>query len=89
MNVEQEIAALKTRIAQLEQKNTAAGSIPYNERQNILETIVDSEDTATAVSDEYTFPAGGGDVDLPRLPTAYLMLRWKGRLYRIPHYGDL
>lgn len=88
MDVQKQIDDLKNEVAALRQNPFAnLSQIPYELRQNILEIIFDTEDTTTGTTQEYELPEG--TVTAAKTPTAFLMVRWKGRLYRLAHYGDL
>lgn len=88
MDLQKQIDDLKKQLDEVKQNPFAvSGQIPYNLRQNIQEIVFDSEDTSTGTQQEYELPEG--TVLAAKTPTAFILARWKGRIYRLAHYGDL
>jgi hypothetical protein len=90
--MEERIAQLEKRIADLEQANNVVFLDSLSER-----TIKDTNEfDSTGISGTIatnpllrtiTVPAGGGTFDILNAPNNFIEYRYKGKVYRIPTYN--
>lgn len=73
---------LQTQVNQLQDMLTVTG-MPYDLREIIRNEVIKNEDDTQALTEVYNVTAGS--VTAPKAYTGTLVLKWKGKEYKIPY----
>ena len=82
--MQEQINQLQKQVKELQDALTFSG-MSFDTREIIRNEVIDNEDTITVRTASITVPAGGSTFNVPAAYTGFLILKWRGKQYKVPY----